>query len=70
MVVVEAGGYSTDLNPSLGIPVFCVCSPKKTKKKKKKKKDVIDLWEVKKGIVITPHQGYRNQPFSIYLTTL
>ena len=35
MAVVQAGGYSSNLTPSLRISVCCRCGPKKTEKKKK-----------------------------------
>ena len=35
VAVVEAGGYSFDLTPSLGTAICCRCGPKKTRQKKK-----------------------------------
>jgi len=31
VAVASAGGYSSDLAPSLGTSIYCGCSPKKTK---------------------------------------
>jgi len=38
VVVVEAGGYSSDQTPGLETSICCRCGPKWTKDKKKKKK--------------------------------
>ena len=38
VTLVQAGGYSSHLTPSLGISICCRCGPKQTKKKRKEKK--------------------------------
>ena len=40
MVVVWAGSYSSDWNPSLETSIDCGCGPKKTKRKKERKKRI------------------------------
>ena len=36
--VVQADSYTSDLTPSLGTSICCVCGPKKNKRQKKKHK--------------------------------
>ena len=37
VAVVQAGCYSSDSTPSLGMSICCRCSPKKPKKKKRER---------------------------------